>query len=233
MAAFLFIPAAGGDLAVSYVSGIGDGGANGTSHSYAGAALGAEAADREIFVVIIASRGGSLNTTISSASIGGVAATIETPTTISGGVGGAQVFMFHAQVPSGTTGTVAVTFAHNVGVKGLGVYRVTGRAVAGAAASDFAFAQNTGTSTTQNVTGVDVPAGGAALLGTYMGTSSRTVTGATSPNLTWATYNISYGAPNIATGFCAPSAPAVAAETVTVAFNASPGLRTTGIWTIQ
>lgn len=233
MAAFLFIPAAGGALAISYVSGIGDGGANGTSFTYAGVSLGAEASDREIFVVIVASRGGSLNTTISSATIGGVAATIATPTTISGGVGGAQVFMFHAQAPTGTTGTIAVTFAHNVGVKGLGVYRVNGRAVAGAAASDFAFAQNTGTSTTQNVTGVDVPAGGAALLGTYMDTSGRTVTGATSPNLTWTTHNISYGAPYIATGFCAPSAAGATAETVTVAFSASPGLRTTGIWTIQ
>ena len=161
-------------------------------------------------------------------------ATIETPTTISGGVGGGQVFLFHAQVPTGTTGDIAVTFANNVGVKGFGVYRVTGRSVAGAAVSDFAFAQNTGTSTTQAVTGVDVPAGGAAVLGTYMDKSGRTVSGVTSPNLTWAAQNVAYNTTYyIATGHCDPTTAGATAETVTVAFSTSPGLRTTGIWTIQ
>lgn len=233
MAGFLFIPAEGASLSISYVSGISDGGSSSATHSYTGVALGAAASDREIFVVIVASRGASLNTTISSATIGGETATIATPTTISGGVGGSQVFLFHAQVPTGTTGDIAVTFANNAGVKGFGVYRVVGRAVSGAAVSDFAFAQNTGTSTTQAVTGVDVPAGGAAIFGTYMDTLGRTVTGATSPNLTWAEHNVAYGAYYIATGQCDPSMTGASAETVTVSFSASPGLRTTGIWAIQ
>lgn len=233
MAAFLFIPRAGTDLAISYVSGIGDGGPSSTSHSYAGVALGAAAADREIFVVIVASRGSSLNTTISSASIGDVAATIETPTTISGGVGGAQVFMFHAQVPSGTTGDVDVTFANSSGVTAFGVYRVTGRAVPGAAVSDFAFTQTAGSGTSQVVTGVDVPAAGAAISGTYIGSAGRTVSGITSPNLTWTAHNVPSTVLNIATGYCAPSEAAVPAESVTVAFSGSTILRTTGIWTIQ
>lgn len=88
-----------------------------------GVSFGAADPNRRIFVAV--SWGSSSKTFASSATIGGVAATIHNSREVNGGgilVGGGAVIS--AAVPTGTSGTVAITMSGGGNVKvGFGVYR--------------------------------------------------------------------------------------------------------------
>lgn len=104
-----------------------------TTFTYSSQGIGAAAATREIYVLI--SWGAAGAATVTSATIGGVSATIRTQDTFNGppGVG---VAIISAAVPSGTTGTIAVTFNTNVLSCAIGIVRVVGKTTNVDAASD-------------------------------------------------------------------------------------------------
>lgn len=147
---------AGGAPAVGFVSSYSNA-ANQAAYTFAGCDLGAAAATREIFVVIAAYQGGTART-LSSVTIGGVAATLETTFTN----GTARLLgLARATVPSGATGDVVVTFSGAVQNCNIALYRAVNRAAAGTGASDTSSA--TGSAASLAVTGVDVAAGGFVL----------------------------------------------------------------------
>jgi hypothetical protein len=93
---------------------------NQTSYTFSGANLGAAAADREIIIGVV-TRGNTTTRTISSASIGGVTADVRA----TAGDGGSFdcAFLISANVPTGTTGDVVITFSGGVTKCGLMMYR--------------------------------------------------------------------------------------------------------------
>lgn len=96
---------------------------SGTTYSSTGAAIGAAAADRRVFCIVDWTKSGSPSS-LSSATIGGVAATIHAQNKVAS-VFGLSVAIISALVPTGTTATVSLTFSAAAS-PGLGVYRVTG-----------------------------------------------------------------------------------------------------------
>jgi hypothetical protein len=110
--------------AVSFIALTHDTG-NVTTYTFSGASLGAEAADRYIFVTITAASSTGTARTISSGSIGGVAASIAVQQGAASSSGMTAAIML-AAVPTGTTGDVVVTLSGAGGSCDIGVYRVTG-----------------------------------------------------------------------------------------------------------
>lgn len=148
--------AGGGAPAVAYVSSYSNA-ANQTAYTFTACDLGAADTTREVFVVIAAYQGGTART-LSSVTIGGVAATLETTFTN----GTAQLLaLARAAVPSGATGDVVATFSGAVQNCNVAVYRAVNRATAGTGATDTSSA--TGSAASLAVTGVDVVAGGFVL----------------------------------------------------------------------
>lgn len=148
--------AGGGAPAVGFVSSYSNA-ANQTAYTFTACDLGAVDTTREIFVVISAYQGGTART-LSSVTIGGVAATLETTFTN----GTAQLLaLARAAVPSGATGDVVATFSGAVQNCNVALYRTVNRVSAGAGATDTS--SKTGTAATIGVTGVDVNAGGFVL----------------------------------------------------------------------
>lgn len=91
--------------------------------------IGAAVADRYVFVSVPYYHGTSSHFLISSATIGGVAATIFHAPTNSGGIGvGIGCAIIAALVPAGTTADVVLNFEAGSGFyrPDIGVYRVTG-----------------------------------------------------------------------------------------------------------
>jgi hypothetical protein len=78
-----------------------------TTYTFSARALGAAVSDRYILVGAAWREGASADRSISSASIGGVSATIWTPNSHSTANG---VCIFGAAVPTGTTGDIVITF---------------------------------------------------------------------------------------------------------------------------
>lgn len=94
-----------------------------TTCSQSSLSIGAADSGRDVFVFVHHYSGTALRT-ISSATIGGIAATVT-----SAEVGNANrlgLGIIYARVPTGTTATVAVTFSGSVSVYAYGIYRVTG-----------------------------------------------------------------------------------------------------------
>lgn len=135
---------------------------DGTSYSATGLSIGPAATDRQIRAVVSWRAGAAV--TLTSATIAGLAATIEYQTNQSTSSG---VAIIRASVPTGTTGDVVLNFSGTIARAGVALYRTSGGAVtvsgAGAAGA---------TSAT-----VTVPAGGFALAGSF--SSTPTLSGLT------------------------------------------------------
>ena len=95
-----------------------------STYTFSTQALGAEAADRKI-IVGMGHRG--TNTNITSITVAGVAATsvVEAPAS---GLQSDRACIYIADVPTGTTGDVVVTFSAGQTRCGIGVWRMTGAA---------------------------------------------------------------------------------------------------------
>jgi hypothetical protein len=98
-----------------------------STYTFSGENFGAAASTREIFVGV-SWAAGALTRSISSATIGGVAATIQRQTnlsdSVSQSVGAAVIF---AAVPTGTSGDIVITFSGGNTACVIGSYRVIGR----------------------------------------------------------------------------------------------------------
>ena len=165
-------PAGGAQPALEFRAGYSSG-TNASSYTFTACDLGTADATREVFVVISAYQGGTART-LSSVTIGGVAATLET----SFKNGNAQLLcLARAAVPSGATGDVVATFSGAVQNCNVAIYRTVNRVAAGTGASDTS--SKSGTAATLNVTGVDVAAGGFVLTAVtwYLTVSAPSVSG--------------------------------------------------------
>ena len=109
---------------VSYI-GVTHNTTNTSSYSLASVAIGTAAADRIVFVLVTWASGNATPVTISSATIGGISATVhaQVTTVATDAIGSA---ILSAAVPTGTTATIAITLSGSGGSIDVGVLAVTG-----------------------------------------------------------------------------------------------------------
>lgn len=125
-----------------------DDGTNGSSFSFSAQNLGTASSDRYIIVAVTSKMSGTTATTISSVTVGGIAATIAVQR--QNGISNSTIAgLAIAAVPSGTSGTVAVSFTNSQVRCGIALYRATGltSATATATASSTAAAPTSGSMT--------------------------------------------------------------------------------------
>lgn len=141
--------------------------------------FGAAQADRRIVAVIHWSEGGT-HRSLSSATIGGVSATIHVQRGHSGGSTGLGCAIISAIVPTGTTGAVSCSYSGSgVADVSCGIYRLTG--LVSGTPTDTDSAESQGTTSDISVT-ITVAAEGiviAGFTGSTLATSTVTWTGVT------------------------------------------------------
>jgi hypothetical protein len=96
---------------------------SGTTFTWVGQDLGAAASDRLVVVGALGGNGGGTGT-ISACSVQSITGTVDAETTEASS--STQAGMFHASVPTGTTGDVSVTFSTTRGRAGIEVSAITG-----------------------------------------------------------------------------------------------------------
>ncbi len=142
-------------------------GTNFTTYTFVGENLGTAASDRQIIVAISSRDSGESAQALASVTIGGVSATISvqrsnisTDTNV--------LALVIANVPTGTTGDIVVTFTEGMLRCGIAVYRATGIS---------ATPTDTGSSIVADPTfDIDVTAGGFAIGTSVTGDSGATAT---------------------------------------------------------
>ena len=97
--------------------------ADATTYTITGVDFGAADSNRRI-VIAFGSRSGNSGHSVSSATIGGVSATIAAQHTVNVGGGFSLTAVMVADVPTGATGTVAVTLSNGAVRAVFGVYRI-------------------------------------------------------------------------------------------------------------
>ena len=140
-----------GPLAMAY-GGAGVQTADGSTMTVSGLSIGAADDSRRV-IAAIAWNAGS-NQTVSSATIGGVAATIVVQAMSTTGSAGSALLI--ASVPSGTTADVAVTFSGSVSRMSAATYRVVNLN----SATAYATANDTEAASGEVTGSLNVPAGG-------------------------------------------------------------------------
>jgi hypothetical protein len=131
-------------------------GSTAQSQTFSGVSFGAASASRRIYVGVTA--GSSTNgATISSATIGGVSATIFTLKASGGSFSTGVHNILVASVPSGTTGDISITYSAGLNnPKNIHVYRVVGQTTAvGSVLHNSTQGQGASTSTGRTVTTVN------------------------------------------------------------------------------
>lgn len=142
-----------------------------TTYSIGSVNFGAEEATRCI-IIVSHTFAASNNTTLSSATIGGVAAIVAVSNGASGGNYGTAISI--ARVPTGTSGTVALTFAAGMSGVQFAVYRALNIISTTAIDTD-----NGGTGNGLDNMAVDVQVGGLVIAGSTRNTGGNTWTGVT------------------------------------------------------
>lgn len=100
--------------------------AAGPAVTFAAQAIGTPADDRRVIVgVMSAVTGGVMSRTISSVTIGGIN-TLEAIQNNNAALGGVTIGLYMANVPTGTTADVVITFSNTVARTGIGVWTCTG-----------------------------------------------------------------------------------------------------------
>lgn len=142
-----------------------------TTYTFTGVTIGTASSDRRVHVICFASNGG---VTLSSATIGGVSATINTQAA-TGGSG--QMAIITANVTSGTTATVALTWSGSQTRCGISAYYSTGLT------SDASLANASATTNGATMTLAGSVNGGFGIAGAWSngGSSTTTWTGSPSP----------------------------------------------------
>lgn len=144
--------------------------ANSTTYTFTSQNFGTAAADRYIIVVFGSGRG-STGIAVSSATIGGVAASLDVQ--LSANVSGSSAVsaIMSAPVPTGTSGTVAVTLSGAAGQNAaISVYSLTGSLT-----GTPSFTNSNGTGADPSTT-LNCPAGGAGVGGSTYRNSGGTTT---------------------------------------------------------
>jgi len=155
--------------------------------SFTGVNFGSSHITREIFI-LVQWTSNSLRS-LSSATIGGVSATLGTQRNLTSIRGTRIIF---ATLPTGSTGTVALTFSGIIGAVRISVFNVTDRKVIGAGESDYAATTNGTTSHTIVTGNITAPEDG-FLISSLMyngGTTNPTISGM---SLTRRAYDGSFG----------------------------------------
>jgi hypothetical protein len=136
-----------------------------TTYTFSGLSFGAAAADRWIAIFASGRTNTSTPSTINAVTIAGVSASeIITDFAVGDSPFGSRGGIYLAQVPTGTSGNVVVTFSHQMSRAAVAVYRLVG--IAGATAADTANGSVTGTGNSGDKTlQIDIPAGGVMLAG--------------------------------------------------------------------
>lgn len=144
----------GGTVAISNTAGATSvSGTDAASYTFAAQSLGSAAADRRIYIGVCA-RGAATPSILSVTVAGVVASPIGT---ITHGSTLSRTSLYVADVPTGTTGDVVVTFTATVLRCGIGLWRVTG-------ANSFAVSTQVATSTADPATAnLTIPANGGAI----------------------------------------------------------------------
>lgn len=150
-------------MAIAFLQSASDG-TNATVYTFASQNLGAAAADRQIIVGAIGRA--ETQQTIDSITVGGVTATI----TIQNGQGNNVAGIAIANVPTGTTGDIVVTFSGAMARAGIGAWRAD--VVSALHDSDTSLAEPPSVN-------LDVPVGFAIGVGNENNTASATWTGLT------------------------------------------------------
>ncbi len=130
-----------------------------SSYSFSSLSIGAAAGDRQIIVSVEARSQNSVPYTVSTVTVGGISATKICGADATNGVTELRPELWLASVPTGTTGTVAVTFSASVLQCGVGVWRMTGAATSASATATDA---GTGGSYVPSKS-LAIPAGGVAV----------------------------------------------------------------------
>lgn len=155
----------GGEFSVSFITSGGDT-TNSSSYTFTDVDFGTADSTREIFVLM--NWASSSSRTMSSASIGGVTATVisgSNATTSGCGI-------IFAEVPTGASGTISASMSGTCNNLSYGVYRVTNRQSIGNSYTDFASSGNFYSTPLSNSSNT-INAGGFAL-GSYGANTDKT-----------------------------------------------------------
>ncbi len=165
------VGAAGGALTITPQSSASSG-SDLTTYTFSAQAIGTASSDR-IVIVAVGAANISTGTTLSSATIGGVAATIQKQQTNNAASIDTISAVITAAVPTGTTGDVVLTFSTGQLRVGISTFSLTG----GSATASETQADTNGTDAVPDVT-INVLAGGGWVGCTYgyTGTATATVT---------------------------------------------------------
>lgn len=146
-----------------------------TTYSFSSVSFGTATADRQIYIVCTTGASGGATRTVSSATIGGETASVVVQTSTA--TGGKDVAIIKASVPSGTSGTVSITFSGACLRAAISVY-----AVYNANTTDHATASDVDEGPLS--VSINVPANGAVIAGVGCGgnTSSYNLTSWTGVN---------------------------------------------------
>tara|TARA_R100001244_G_scaffold122764_1_gene92411 strand:- start:394 stop:1068 length:675 start_codon:yes stop_codon:yes gene_type:complete len=125
-----------------------------TVYTFSDQALGDAAADRKIVVI---TAGGSASAAVSSITIAGVSAAL----VLDIGTSETNGEMWQADVPTGTSGTIVVTYGSAIHNTGIGTFRITGAGTGPSAPSDTA----TDTDSDPIELTITVPKGGVCIAG--------------------------------------------------------------------
>jgi len=97
-----------------------------TTFTYAGQSIGTATTDRYVVIGTMAAGGGGAGVTVSSITVGGIAATIVVQRNGNSGASNAVTALAIAAVPTGTTATVVVTYSATQARSAIGVWSCTG-----------------------------------------------------------------------------------------------------------
>jgi hypothetical protein len=125
--------------------------ANATTYTITGVDFGAADSNRRV-VIGFASRSGNAGHSVSSATIGGITATVLAQHTANVGGGYSLVALIAADVPTGASGTVAVTLSSGAVRAAFGVYRMLSTSAPVLAASTSADTAVTGNASSLSAT---------------------------------------------------------------------------------
>jgi hypothetical protein len=145
-----------------------------STYTFAGQSLGAEASDRKIVVAVGAARAAAF--ALNTVTVGGVTAYKLVEREDNDGASEATASLWIADIPTGTTGDVVVTFSAAAARCGVAIFRLTGSGpVSFTTLADGTDADPTGT--------IDVPANGGAIAVSYTNAATTTTwTGLTERN---------------------------------------------------
>lgn len=136
-----------------------------TAYTFSGVAIGTASADRKVVVAVGTAAGVAAADGVASITVGGISATLVVQTVPPLG-DEAQVELWQADVPTGTTADIVVTWNGAHSRCGIGVWAVTG---AGTGATDTV-EDNSGTASETGT--IDVPAGGVLIAAVVHGGAS-------------------------------------------------------------